>query len=293
MTVTAAGDAELDGLMLGNRANPDSEYLIMSIEASSLPAIRSSVYQVINQDGAFFPENDFFGPRSVSMSLLIRSTNGATGVREAMRALVDKAAITTTGSLQNLDIWMPGDTEAWRYIGRIRGLSFPGETETVHAGYTRCALRFDTELSTAVSVAETTSSVTYSAGSAGGWTYPKTYTYTYGATASSSVIVNNIGNYTYEPIYRAWGPHTGARIVHDDLDKELKVDGLTISSGDYLEFDVRNATIKINGSASRYAFLDLSVSEWFGLVPGNNTIRWSPASGVGSSLDVIWRSARI
>lgn len=293
MTVTSPGNAELDGLALGNR-NQTNQYLITNMQTMALPAVRSTVYTVSNQHGSFFPANDYYGPRSVILDMVILplSGQGPGSIKTAMDNLMKKAKITDSDVLHNLDVWSPGDAAPWRYIGRTRSVQFPDEATTMSAGYANCSLRFDTERSYAVSPTLTTTTVNFAAGVAGGWSYPKTFTYTYGGTAASTAVITNNGNFPYEPLIRCYGPFTTLRIYKDQTGEEFRMEG-SVNTGDYMEIDMRYSTAKLNGSTSRYGNVVQRTSTWFKLDPGTNTLRWTPSVGAGSSMTVYSRDARI
>lgn len=294
MAVLRAGDAEINGLSLGHHFNNNSQYLITNVEALGLPSVRSTTHTIVDQHGSFFGSDDYYSARSVVIDMVIRATPGGGGpetVRRAMDELVTTTRILESDTKHNLDIWHPGDLEPWRYIGRTRAIQFPDESTTVSRGYARCTIRFDTELPSAVSVIETITPINFAQGQAGGWEYPRTYPYTYGGISASSAIIRNRGNFPYEPKFRINGPCVAPRIINETTGKTLLLNG-TLTAGQVLEIDTREGSVLLGG-ASRFDWLDLSVSEFFTIEPGNNQIRWSPASGDGSSLDVLWRNARI
>lgn len=113
-------------------------------------------------------------------------------------------------------------------------------------------------------------------------------------TAPGRTQVTTDGNAKTYPTLRLYGPAVTPRIENAaDLNvagepKRLTFD-ITVADGDYLEVDVRNRTVLLNGRAdkSRYYTLDFTESEWWTLLPGLNQIRYFPVSYSGSTRAVI------
>ncbi len=132
------------------------------------------------------------------------------------------------------------------------------------------------------------------AGATPGRAYDLTFDREYpDAAVAGSAPVVNAGSTDASPILRLFGPITDPIVSHLELGRALSFPGLSIASGDYLEIDPRNRTIRYNGSPadSRYGDVDWGApSRWFELPPGVSTIRY-----VGGNSDavtqcaVIWR----
>ena len=140
---------------------------------------------------------------------------------------------------------------------------------------------------------ETTSTV-YIPTSIGGRGYPKTYPKSYGtARVGGSVNCINTGNFSTLPVVKMYGPLTSPIITNNsDGSKFVKVN-MVVNAGDYLEIDFNDHTIMLNGSASRYLYLD-SGSDWFELLSGNNSITFNDGGGdVSAYCQIIYRSAWI
>ena len=290
MTATAAGNANLDGLALGNVGAPANPYLIQSIKVLDLPTKRAVRYQNQSVHGVFLTPLDYFGSRTIAIEIII-ANNTATDTMTAVRNLVEKAVIYQEDQRQYLDVWLPGESDVWRYYGRTLDVSTT-ELNTKNTAV-RCNVRFDTDVSAGVSVTETVTTLNYAAPTIGGFSYPRTYNYTYGGAFSSGASITNVGNFPYEPILKIYGPCVDPDIQSDQNSERVKFSGLTIGSGDYVEIDIRNSTVLLNGVSSRYSKLDLAATKFIKIYPGTNNISWRPASGTGSYLEVIWRSARM
>jgi len=130
--------------------------------------------------------------------------------------------------------------------------------------------------------------------STGGFGFPLTFPLSFGtARVGGSVSCNNSGNFETLPLVKMYGPLVSPEIknVTDD-NKYIKVN-TTVNSGDYLEIDFSNHTIMLNGTASRYLYLD-SGSEWFSLLAGNNSFTFKDSGGdTDGYCEIIYRSAWI
>ncbi|MCE5226620.1 MAG: phage tail family protein, partial [Porphyromonadaceae bacterium] len=125
---------------------------------------------------------------------------------------------------------------------------------------------------------ETTSTV-YIPTSTGGFGFPLTFPLSFGtARVGGSITCNNLGNFESLPLVKMYGNLVSPEIknVTDD-NKYIKVN-MTIVSGDYIEIDFSEHTIMLNGTASRYLYLD-SGSEFWKLKPGINNITFKDSGG--------------
>jgi phage-related protein len=130
--------------------------------------------------------------------------------------------------------------------------------------------------------------------STGGRSYPRTYPLSYGtARVGGSISCNNAGNFESLPLIKIYGPVVSPEIKNiTDDNKYIKVN-MTVSAGDYLEIDFSNHTVMLNGTASRYLYLD-SGSEWFSLLAGNNSLTFKDSGGdITGKAEIIFRSAWI
>ena len=107
------------------------------------------------------------------------------------------------------------------------------------------------------------------------------------------VEIVNEGSATAYPVFRIYGPLTDPLVENETSGRQLSFD-LEVSQGDYLEVDTANRTIRLNGLEvnNRYDTLDFPTSQWFGLRPGVNLIRFAPeTSSAPAVCEVRWRGA--
>ena len=135
--------------------------------------------------------------------------------------------------------------------------------------------------------AATTVSLSVSA-ALGGFTFPITFPLTFGAGGSSGLVaVTNLGNAPSPPTFRIYGPITNPSLRNETTGEQISLN-LTIASGEYVDIDVKNSSVLLNGTANRYS--SLSVAQWWNVQPGVNQIRYSASSG-SSTVDMTFRSA--
>lgn len=124
--------------------------------------------------------------------------------------------------------------------------------------------------------------------------YPRVYP---ASTPVGTFTVTNEGTVNVSPVLRLYGPCTNPRIENQTTGQALEFTangGVTLASGEYVEVDVKERTVRLNGDAtqSRYNRLDVSSSEWWQLVPGDNDLRYYPETFTSpASAEVRFRSA--
>jgi len=143
--------------------------------------------------------------------------------------------------------------------------------------------------------AQSSQTVFASLGLSPGFTFDLSFDLTYpAASPSGRTNVPTVGNARCYPVMQLWGPCTFPRVDNlQDLDESGSPKQLafntSLSAGQYLEVDVRNRTVLLNGNANnpRYSTIDFSVSEWWTLAPGNNFVKYFPDSYSGNARAVM------
>lgn len=202
-------------------------------------------------------------------------------IAEAFNAPADTVALTF-----NLPGAAIGGTDVGAWVHPVR---WTATTDTLyHKGAGLVALELFAGDPLVYSVAET-STVISLAVSGGGFTFPEVFPLIFaGGGSSGTANIVNAGNAPSPPRFRIDGPVTDPRIRSDTADKDLLFD-LTVDSGDWVDINVQNRSVLLNGTASRYSAL--IEAEWFDLAPGSNTIRFSGSSAGAPTLTVYSRSA--
>lgn len=125
----------------------------------------------------------------------------------------------------------------------------------------------------------------------GGWTFPRTMPVTFSASAGGTTAVNNLGNRPTPAIFRLYGMCVNPQILLSGTSSRIALTG-TVGAGDYLEVDVANRAITINGSTPALNYLDAAATSWFELPKGTSTIQLLAGSfDTAARCDVIYRSA--
>lgn len=123
-------------------------------------------------------------------------------------------------------------------------------------------------------------------------------------TGGSSLIVTNAGDTTTYPTVRILGPVNGPILINQTTGQQLKftqpvgtaTQGLPIPNGVFVDVDMLNETAAISvfdGTYTKLQYLDIATSDFWGLVPGANTIHLDAVGGTGGATQfaVFWRDA--
>jgi hypothetical protein len=125
----------------------------------------------------------------------------------------------------------------------------------------------------------------------GGWTFPRTEPITFAVSASGQSAVNNAGNRPTPPVFRIYGMCVNPQILLLGTTSRIALTG-TVGAGDYLEIDVQNRSITLNGTSPALYFLDAANSTWFELPKGTSTIQLLAGTfDTVARCDTIYRSA--
>lgn len=142
-----------------------------------------------------------------------------------------------------------------------------------------------------VDVTESTGSIT----TGGGVEAPVEAPVGFTAADGGQAIVNNDGD--YEAPFVATIYANGAAVVNpiiEDLAGSWRIvtDGLSLGTTDWLEIDVQNRTVLLNGTSSRFQYIDFAQTIW-GLLPeGASTVRLRGSSvGDPSYASITFRPA--
>ena len=189
-------------------------------------------------------------------------------------------------------------TLAWTEPGsgtlrQIRGLQLVDRIHLVaDVGATMAfAFQLAAERSTAEGQTETTTSSDALTGTGGGLSFPKAFPWSFTGSAGGQVTVVNAGTATAYPVLRIYGAASAPVITHAASGKKLTFTG-SVGAGDYLEVDLFERTVKLNGTTNRLNLLDITNSQWFGLGVGSNIVRMAAGSFDASArLDVVARDA--
>lgn len=176
-------------------------------------------------------------------------------------------------------------------LRQIRGLQLVDRIQLVgDVGSTMSyAFQLAAERSTAEGQTEATTAGNMLSGTGSGLVFPKAFPWTFTGSAGGDVTVNNAGTATAYPLLRVYGAASAPSITFGT--KALNFTG-SIGAGDYLEIDLFERTVKLNGTTNRLNLLDIASSRWFGLPVGSNILRMAAGTYDPSArVDVIMRDA--
>lgn len=279
----AAGDlitqdvqAELNALLVGR----GTSYVIKQFNPWIFPRVRTDDRDRAQVHG-LYGGRDLLGERRVPLELLVDTTSKTAAL--AARALLAQAF--TPASADAALVWQE-DGVKYQLFGRPR-LADPDITELA-SGALEVSCRFqanDPRIYSQVALSQSTGLAV--AGT--GLTFNATPNFSFGGAASGGFITAlNAGNFPAPWTAQIIGPVTDPRIQLASTGQTLIMVG-TVASGDVLNIDSLAKSILLNGTASRFSFLQPG-SAWFDLAPGSNQIGFSATSGSGT-LAVGWRSA--
>lgn len=125
----------------------------------------------------------------------------------------------------------------------------------------------------------------------GGFTLPRTLPVRFNVSEAGTAAVENEGNRPTPPVFRIYGACTNPSIVLDGTDYQIAITG-SIGAGDYLEVDVANRTITLNGTTPALNYLDAANTTWFELPRGVSTVQLlSSTFDASAHVQVLYRAA--
>lgn len=96
------------------------------------------------------------------------------------------------------------------------------------------------------------------------------------STTNDAVQVVNGGNRPTPPVIRINGPIDNPQLLSDTVGKTMVFQNLSLLLGEYIDVDMKNRTVKLNGITNRRNTLVSPM--WFNLEEGNNTLRLRASS---------------
>lgn len=229
------------------------------------------------------------GARSVTLNVKLRPGVGQT--KEQMRRML---RAFTAPRLTNLYMYFSLDGLAEQRI-LLRRSQFSNVIQ--NPAYANCVVQWVAPLGI-IESSLLHSQLVYASGATppGGRTYPLTYPRSYpAATPVGTATVHNDGTAPAYPLLRLYGPCTDPVIDNLTQGYSLVFTSLTVAASDFVEVDTRARTIYLNGdpTASLYNKLSYPTSHWWTLSPGDNTIKYHPATFTDATTvaEVNWRDA--
>lgn len=129
---------------------------------------------------------------------------------------------------------------------------------------------------------------------AGGDTFPDIFPDTFTPSGGGIATPVNAGNRRTPPIFRVYGACTNPQLLNVDTGERIVLsnNGVTVNAGDYLEVDVAERTVTLNGTANYQNTVTSASTTWWELPSGTTNVRLLADTFNGSArVDVIHRSA--
>jgi hypothetical protein len=125
-----------------------------------------------------------------------------------------------------------------------------------------------------------------SGGSGSGFPYGFPRGFGSAVTGSNAVNAYNMGNKNVGALIR-FAQVISPAVVNDTTGDFLQLN-VTVAAGEFYELDLKNRTVRPNGTANRRNLLANS-SRWFLLQPGDNMLRFNGTPNGAAEMDVYYR----
>lgn len=126
---------------------------------------------------------------------------------------------------------------------------------------------------------------------AGGLIFKEPFPWVFNPSSGAEARVRNSGSRPTPPVLRIYGYCTAPTIRLLTTGEEIVLTG-EIANGDYLEIDVANHTVKLNGATSRRNLLNAAATTWWEIPTGTHTVQLLASNfDATARVDVISRSA--
>ena len=190
-------------------------------------------------------------------------------------------------TLKTLRYQLPGGPKK-RLYGRPRNIAI--DMANYDLGWVDAVVEF--VATDPVSYADELSSAAIAMGDPSvGRAYNRVYPMAYGAATSGSLAVSNDGTSITYPVITFVGPVTNPSAENLTTGQRVRF-GIALVLGDTLVVDAAARTVILNGTASRYNTMTSAANQWWGLIPGINSVKYAADAFVlGSAMTVEWRSA--
>lgn len=252
---------------------------------TGFPSVRENNDKRSSQNG----EHDFtqyFGARAVTLSVAL-APELASAPSPTEQQLEDGLRAWLAPHRRSWLVWRQ-QGGSWRRLS-VRGNQLAYSLSMISNNFGRMTCGWKCADGVSESVELITFTLSTSAAVEQGRSYDRAYDRTYPASPMiGSQEVINLGTAPAYPVLRIHGPQTGPRIENQTTGKKLQFkNAFALVAGQFLEVDFKEGTILLNNDPanSRYSELDLTVSEWWELIPGSNLLRSYPL--VSSSPSII------
>ena len=241
-------------------------YWITDFQGLEMPPVRVSNY---NLSGAHFGVyvDAFYGKRVFNIRGWVTGTNQST-------------FIANRDSLQNALSILNGEIPISLTLGNDRQISIDAVTVKLDFSpdpgqvvASKFNIQFEASYPFLVSTADTTTNLSLGTGG-GGTVPPTTMPMELLGNSGGLAYLTNQGNAPAYPVIRITGNVTNPAITNSTTGKSIRINAV-LASGEYVDIDFKRKTITDNTGANRYSYKS---GDWFYLLPGSNTIRFTADS---------------
>lgn len=279
MTITHTYQAELGGILLGY--GTDYEFAAAP-QGFGLPGFRTSDRDRPFRDGEIAAD-DLLAARKIVLDVWVLGTTDA-DAEDNLTALRAAWAPATANSELRVRL---ASTE-YALVGRPRGCIAVLDL-LKNGGTIRARLEYKATDPRLYSAEVTDAALSLASVAGTGMTFPATFDLSFGGALSGGITtVTNSGLHPAPWVVTMNGDLVNPTLENVTTGETLSFSG-TVASGDQLIIDSEAKTVLLNGTASRYSWIEVG-SSWFDLDPGENEIRFSADSGSGTAT-LTYRSA--
>lgn len=293
MTLPGTLILKLGSLSLDLNDPDDTGFVISSVDLGN-PTVRAVTDDLPGQDGSF-DQTAYFSTRIVKLQGALVPTLAGASRAKVFDAL---APYISPGARPILVYSTDADTAERCLDLRVdqwtNPIDHPLNASALSVQWVGQPIAYDAEINEV--------DVPFATGSTAGFSFPLTFPLTFpgGSFTGGNAFVITNGTYPTWPTLRIFGPCTDPAVywldptLATDLGIQVVFSGLTIADGDYIEVDTQARTACLNGDsmASRYNFVDFANTSWSPLQPGQNLLRYAPASAsTDSECQVLWRDS--
>lgn len=275
---------EFNGITIGGATNPYQVASIVGLHET--PDIRTSDVNRARTHGQFAGV-DYLGGRNITAVVEVRSPHPSNNIWQAF----SQALVAGQSAELPLVVQVPGLASGGtvQVNARVRRLALPMD-RSYSLGAGNAAVEWHCTDPRIYSSTLTTLS-TSQAVSSGGLVFPAVAPLAFAGSASGGqVVATNSGEFDAPWTATITGPVNDPRIENVTTGKVVGFTGV-LNAGETLTISSLDRTVLLNGTASRYSWLNPS-SSWFDLPAGDSTIRFAGTSGTGT-MDLNFRSVWI
>lgn len=259
---------------------------LFGVRGLDLPAMRSADLVRPGAHGRFRGA-DWADARSIELDVRIEGDT-ADDLAVEMAAFV--AAFVPTDDEMPFTWQLPGESER-RVLARCRRRSHPVNVDYVHAYVATARIEMVATDPLIYDATESTESTALST-AVGGLTFAASAPFVFGSGGTGSTMAcTNDGTFPTGWVATFTGPLVAPTLQHSN-GQAIVLSGASLDAGETLVVDSADHTVLLNGTVSRYSWLDVASTRWFALEPGANSVQLLGASGSGS-VQMAWRSAWI